>query len=727
MLQESLDLEALRRQIELLTLEKKGLESKLSAAESKLSTVESSPTEHFSSFIRALEEAFGKIVLRPSTCPTVQDVLGLQYLPQLIGRDDEVNRVIESIDFSGVTGGRKPLNLVSGIPGVGKTRILIEAAQRVAPNSVLACTFNNNHFITNGEHPLFLKTPEVPVVLRLVHAYLFSSVSWASFLPTSLKIFKDIIDAGHITVGACLTDLASRFEASSHLLIVVDECLRCLDEGLDESCAQLLVRALCGACDVQGRSVVFSAMATSFLSEAETESTRRIVATQLLPLTGPESISLTTLSVPHLDQLAERTGLSQNEVIATLDALVVAGLPRAAEFLLQRLKARDWQRVPVPLSLVATGVIETLAQRYSLPRSLAHMCVQGVPTMPLNQPLLDVEGMTVRDAVLRGWLPQPAKRAQSACLAIPPALVLSALFKLPPEDSERHEGLRQAEINFAGLLALRPRDLWEEFVLRLIILRSHLNVANSVLGSKSSMIRYLDVGNNGGSEGGAAGASATDDPRSQSTLSGKMKLPSLFSLFPGAACSRHLTKTPVLVVAPLSNVVLQHAEKSPPSPQELAANPSLAAHLFVSNSPREPGMDALLFVLRADGNPKDPRAYLGVALQSKWSSGQASTALTLPVVKEARNNCFTTMTSRGWKQDNIILVFIAHRSVTTSAVVMDGTDKRMMFSPEVPNGVAVAGLNCGLEKWLGPSLITVAERIHELRMSHGPYRMYVGK
>lgn len=639
-------------------------------------------------FLGELTAKFGNGNVRPPTLETSKEVLGLVMGTSLVGRTAEIKKVSRSVDF-GVVPGRKPLNLVSGIPGVGKTRMLVEVAQQVADigtaavaaTAVVACTFNNVQFVVIEESPVFAASPTLPIVLRLLHAYLYANFAWAAFSKAGWDILKSL--GFEITLDMCLTHLAATFH-KPRILLLVDECLRGLDVGIATASVEQMIRAACTDCDAENRSVVFSAMATSFLSEAETESARRIVPTTLVPLVKVDSLELTKLAVPCIADLAEQCDMTTDEVLETLEALAVGGLPRAAEFLLTQLRSYQWKAVPVPLSFIVASVLDKLAQRYSFPRAIAHLCVLGRQDLPLDQPIpkteciLQAEAITARDAVLRGWLPQPAKRFErSARLAVAPALVLSTFLKDPSLPEEPPEAMRRAEINFAGLLALRPRDLWEEFVLRLMILRSYLS--------------------------SASGDAAAD---------GMVRLSSPFHLFPHVNFGGRLSRTPVFVAAPLANLVYQHAAKAPPSPNELIARPDLVRHLFVSESAMEPGIDSLLFARLCNSAEGDPSSYVAVGIQCKWSSSESSTTLALSDVTKARAHFTETMSARGWDLARTVLVFLAYRSVASTVTA------------ELPDGVAVAGLGCGIEEWLGPSLVVVAERIHAIRVSHGPYRSY---
>jgi hypothetical protein len=179
----------------------------------------------------------------------------------------------------------------------------------------------------------------------------------------------------------------------------------------------------------------------------------------------------------------------------------------------------------------------------------------------------------------------------------------------------------------------------------------------------------------------------------------------LFDLLPGSIGSGRLTRTLIAMATPLSNVVIQFSEGSPPSPRELAADPTLAANIFISACPREPGFDVLLFVRTVSGDVCDRAVYIAVGLQCKWSSSVATTTLTLPVVETADGHFFQTMATRGWTLPRTLLVFLAHRNVASTTVCA--------LTEDVPDGVAVAGVDCG-RNVVGPNAQHNGRRVPRL-------------
>lgn len=292
-------------------------------------------------------------------------------------------------------------------------------------------------------------------------------------------------------------------------------------------------------------------------------------------------------------------------------------------------------------------------------------------------------------------------------VTLAPALLLCTLLTKGTSD-----GLRTAAHFFACLTALSPRNLWEEFVLRTIILRSHITVSSPLSTSPNTA--------------SAASEPSTPTPSlaSSSTMHrlGPLRailLRSVFEVFSGARTHPDMRRKRARIAAPLSNVVLKYPRQEPPTPESLATEPAFMQHLFVSESATEPGVDALIFLCEGSGTDVNKEHLIAVGIQCKWSKLTASTELSLLELTSAENSFRLTMMAQGWREDQLMLIFLAHRPVVSTAF----NDEKLVNI--LPNNIAVAGLESGLEEWLGPSLIPLARCVHAAHLSHGPYSSYV--
>jgi hypothetical protein len=170
--------------------------------------------------------------------------------------------------------------------------------------------------------------------------------------------------------------------------------------------------------------------------------------------------------------------------------------------------------------------------------------------------------------------------------------------------------------------------------------------------------------------------------------------------------------TPVLMAWPLSNTGLKFPQDSPPSPEDLIQDPLLMQHVFTPQSERESGIDVLVFMHRRVGSDAVTASDLiAIGIQCKWSDDAATTKLDTATVKKAQRNFHSRMKKWGWQPEQLVLVVPAYLDVSCNANLLQN----------VSGNVAVLGKGCGIEEWLGPSLLETARCIHAAHISSGPY------
>ncbi len=663
-------------------------------------------------------------------------ILGLQWTPQLVGRSEDMQLARSHVTFEEFN--RKPIIFFEGIPGTGKTRLLQEAASVLFTTdmAVFSVTFNHQqNALLNNEIERQLVTMDIalPVALRLMHSYMGSNKSWGSFAAAALTSIQSVARSRPITIDIILSYLADHF-SKQRVLLLVDETLRWLDINIERKQVQDMVSITCQACDRENRAVLFTAMSSIiFLSEEETETSRQIVPITLCLLKDDESLELTSIAIGYkaVATIHQLTGLARNSIISTLNALAVGGLPRAAETLAAECKSvGNWQQTPVTISSLAARVYSSLSRKYSFPLQITRLAVLGTATMSRSE-VIPGRSDTLEDAVLRGWLPKPSRINGRVNMEMPPVLMLCSLLNA---EGKLSNDLRAAAYYFSSLVELSHRNLWEEFVLRTLILRSHMLPDNAVSQTnKTASLYFSEVSeaeestDNSADDELCSPSSPFSQPLSMASsppsldlkkMSAFCEKSKIFALFPGVRKHKSAPTFSVQRFRTLSNMILEYPHRRPPTPSELINKPELMQHLFVSESSAEPGIDGLKFEWK-DLKVVTAEELMAVGLQCKWSDLDASTVLSKSQIIDAYNLFVRTMTALGWKEDQCVLVFLVHHSVTQN--VFDGDD----IVSSLPSNIAVASLNNGLEKWLGPTLTQWARCLHAVRISHGPYGKFI--
>jgi hypothetical protein len=719
----------------------------------------------FQAFIDAL---IAKKIIQPTNKWVSPDLniasktLGLGYCPRLYGRDATLAAVVQRTGLDQtIKDSRKPLNLMTGFPGTGKTRMLYEAANTIYTRhngnvAVLAVTFNHlqNAMSQSGLELEMLKiSPKLPVILRLIHSYMLPmGCAWGKFVDGALNVIKSL---SHEADQFCIADvinIIAKKSNKSKALVLIDETLRWLElakfkgappESTLEQCVQDMVSAVCNACDGAGRGAIFSAFASSFLEKPETRSSRPIETTRLLMLDSDSSDKLIRCALStSLETLVRNTELTESEIIKILNAVAVGGLPRAAEMLYSALASLSVILRGITISVVISSTHSLLAERYHPEWNLVALALSGVEEWPFDK-LLPGMDMTARQAVNRGLLPEPAPNSAGAKISMPPVLLLSALLHGVSKDSN-NRNFRKAAKCFASLSLMTPSNVWEEFVVRTFILRSYLSISLRRELNGASAVAAPDASCPGGVdtiplfehrrfsrpnkmmeiapetitcvsavEGGSSSSSTGNATMPTSAIGKGTELLSVLELFPG--CSPRgwvkgcMPDTPVVVAWPLSNTLMKYPLNSPASPLHLIRNPSWMQHVHVSESAVKTGIDMLLFMHRkVEGSVVATGDLIAVGIQCE----QSSTTLDCDTVAEAKRSFHLKMEARGWKLEQLVLVVLAYRNPQDIENLQSRVD----------GNVAVLARGCGIEDWLGPSLLETAQSLQSVRnLQSGPY------
>lgn len=661
-------------------------------------------------------------------CATALSVLKIEYLPAICGRSQEFQS-IQGFAYNAlqkqVPSHREPVNLVSGLPGCGKTRILHEAARSITERdpsvAVLACTLNgdNNAYLGETVEIALLRIcPQFPVVLRLIHMYMSQRLNWETFASSVLGLMKtlDPNNWKYRYINICdVVDVIAEAHGFPKALLLIDEAFRWLGISTAERNESSLLYDCIGMAhnalevnDKPYRAVIYSALTLNFLAQPSSGGgSRNVEHTNLSLLSEVDSKALTRAVLKdHLSYLQEYSGLTGDEVVKMLNGLTVGGLPRAAEFLHYAVTQSSDNALNTrsfgALFTLASRVYEKLAERYKVEWSLVKLAVSGVSEWPYKKVLPGVN-YTAAQAVNRGILPEPETLELTMIpVFIPPPLIMASMrHRCAGETAE----MREAAYYFSSIFEMSPVNLFEEIVVRTLILRSHFKLSREYI--KDAL------------PANASGDETTPEAVISDLFPTKM-LSTLLDLFPGARgdlTRGPLFGNPMTMAWPLSNSGLMYEAERPPTPSHFSRRPQLLQHVFVSQSKNESGIDCLLILRNQDpASSLDASGRLiAVGVQCKWSDPGVSTELSVEEVEKACNNFQKKMISRGWEQSQLVFIVLAHRNLVGSTI------GRLVA--RLPISVAVLGLKCGIETWLGPSLLRTVVCMHEARVSHGPYKL----
>jgi hypothetical protein len=642
--------------------------------------------------------------------------------------------------------------------------MLYEAAKKLLSETkykhnlaVLAVTFNhvqNCMMSPREEIQMMGYSPEVPVVLRLMHGYMASSQyrSWGYFAGEALKEIDALPSRERQFFIKDVIEIIAEHQRKSKILLLFDETLRWLElshrrdapsESYLSSRVESMVSAVCRATNEGPKAAIFSAFASSFLSNPESSTGRAIKTTHLLPLNMEGSRKLIRSVVSYrLPDLAEGSGLTEEKVISILDALAVGGLPRAAEMMHDALSILPdlSKKITVPNLVSSTHAL--LAQRYNVPWDLVVLALSGIETWPPDK-LLPGSRMTANKAVYLGHLPEPRLDSKNVPISLTPVLLLSRLLHGKLKDDAE---LRAASECFASLALIRPQNLWGEFVVRILILRSHLLLhreltGDSAAGTTTTVNTTTTTTVNATTTTTTAAAVATSTRAAAAAANGiltshslhshqeqsrgveptvrltfpRKELRSVLELFPGSNkghVNGCMPGIPVMMAWPLRHRGMTFRKNKPPSPGALMRNPSLMQRVFVSRSRQESEIDILLYLHRKKAvDAVAAGDFIAVGIQCKWSGEESTTKLNCGVVERARSNFQSKMEAQGWRKDQLVLVVLAHRH----------TEGMSNFQSRVGDSVAVLAKGSGIDEWLGPSLRETAECLHAAHTFSNPY------
>lgn len=688
-----------------------------------------STAEHLRDFLALMaeeglvESEWGKPDLR-----TAKKVLGLRYAPELRGDAGVIGRVAAfARDGLYSDDKQKVLNFICGAPGTGKTRMLYESAAKVmreTPNcGIVAVTFNgkqNANICALQERELLQFGSHIPVLMRIIHAYLGGVAEWGEFSSRTIPILKSLERVDRLIIKRVIDMIAER-HGVDNVVLLVDDVLRWLTApdlcsgAKPEEKVIVMVDNMCYASSMRGRAFIFSALAAPmFLALGGPPTGRPILPNVLEPLSQVHSKKLTDVVIEdHCGDLCAFSGLSSSEVIRVLDALAVGGLAGAEECLHDEI--RDlYNRRGFGIMTIVAGVHRRLMDKYSTDWRLIAFAVAGVQTWPKAKCLIttsadmpnnaknaqqnDLMKFTALELANRGHLPLSSDSMRVE-IRFSPALLLSSLMYVDHAVTVEY---REAAYYLASVWQMTPLNVWREYVIRVLILRSHLPLSSELVsGDNVVLVSYLTGMAVAVKHNGIELPLNAPAFRATSRDFTARRLASLLNLFvfknSKALINGCMPDTAVVMAWPFSNTVVTFAKEKPPTPGDLIAIPMLMRHVYAFESEQEPGVDSLIFIRRADGDITNPQDLIAVGIQCD----KGSSKLTAATVETARSNFHTTMCAREWSDTQLIFVVLANCELSN----------KTEFMSQVGDNVIVLDKD-EIAHWLGPSLVDMLQNMH---------------
>lgn len=278
----------------------------------------------------------------------VRSVLELTYTPKLCGVDDALESVVSlARDSLQSSNSSKAINLVAGLSGMGKSRILYESAASLVQSQsncgALAITFGGKQhaadFVVEPEIAMLALGPHVPVLTRLMHLYMNKRIdNWTTFASCAVDVFQRFGPQLDLTIGDVIDMIAER-HGLTHVVLLVDKAHRYMTmeeaikkHNMDQNmCFKAFMRSTCEVTDKAGRAVIFSAFSPAiFPEDRATFLSRPIQTTMLSPLAPEHSRNLAKIVVGSTFEYVDSFGLSDYQINQVLGALAIGGVPRSA-------------------------------------------------------------------------------------------------------------------------------------------------------------------------------------------------------------------------------------------------------------------------------------------------------------------------------------------------------------------------------------------------------------
>jgi hypothetical protein len=580
------------------------------------------------------------------------DILGVDRTLSFRGREEQVSQAHRHYSglFSSdkVSDARAHLFVFCGAPGSGKSRALLEASLPAVVDDVLVLfvTFNNKTVTCLDERTLLQQQIDAPIALRLLYSYARcnSLLSWDVWFDSIVRS-RNVCLLG-LSVESVLMYLRLIYNKAK-VLLVIDEPFKFLSQGwMDEDCTLKMMRA---AFSLQGSTmaVLFSAFSTSILNMKKTDSDRSILRVPLpdLPLSAAKVV-IQDVFDQYGAPLADALAVSKDEA-ATLLLAMLGGTPRVLEF------AHDALKKGKSLAEVVNLTGQQVALRYptTVPFNMLQSAL-ATTTLDLHCVKYLVDGML---------LTLPQALASGLCvedLDYPDKVILSSARLLAcayasPSSSQYPLGFNAALKALMLIPLCKPENLWEEFVRRLLIVRSFNGDGTPVEMSLSALF----------------------DPHL--LISGNFDV--------------KITR-----LAMSSNVMRFDVVPSPTDVQRLSG------HVWAPVSSFESGVDSLLFEQVSTSYRK---SYVCVGLQNKWSDDNNQT-LSYTIMKKSVAHFYAKMLARGWKKDQVFMVFVIRRKIPQKLLAASGAAFELLRGRY---NVAVIGLNdTRLWRWLSPTMMNAA-------------------
>lgn len=580
---------------------------------------------------------------------------------------DHVARCFGPLDAANM---RRPVCVISGFPGTGKTLLLSKAGQDAAAKqgncAFVVVTFNSKTPVyTDNDAVLHQVNPELPLIARVIFYHLhrnstqLASRVWSTFLADFAKLTLDARMNAILKQLTCntvlhLLRLVSRIPK---LIFGIDEVLMLRSKLInyhDQDVAKMMAVYRDQDNSESSLAVIVSALASGFLNQEQSDTGRVIDRIGLQQLHFDCAVlgikhRFSSVGMPILASLCASVGvcgegcdhLGAIKVIAK----VIGGLPRALDAVsnvcqLEQFRTRTSALVPDTLRFSAPGSVsfasfldslalevQTLYQTICSTMGTGFLC-EGLRKDGLLSMDSEVAfGKSVRDALSEGLLAATGvyDNLTMAEVVFPQALLLAFATSNALNLSQ---DIQSPLKTLVMLPVYRPRDMFEAFIRQALILKIavHYHTRKNVESNFELTLKEL----------------FRPCVKTMSCPIGDQKV----------------------ILLPMQWETARFV--NPPTPDEILCHYHLHKRLPLGEpeSTTAPGYDEILYLFCSGTNLKNPQAsdLICCGLQMRWSHDDEQ-RLSAVEIAEAQKYFRMQMESCGWQPKQLAFVILAWRSL----------------------------------------------------------------
>jgi hypothetical protein len=608
---------------------------------------------------------------------------------------------------------RQPYLVVVGTSGSGKSRFLCEVGNELQERNnylVLACTFNHDTCHV-PEDTIGVDTPQFPVVARLLYQYARKSIhsDWSSWCHQLINLNNTYNFLSFLELLDVVNFLKVKY-SKAHVVLLIDETYRFIQNGIfNDAQTRSLMRKIVSIQD-HGVPVLFSAFVAILVNEEGWVSSRKVEILNMTELSCDDMSCICKSQSDKLTKFSIALGLTLDRTMKLLYSCI-GGLPRILEGLYVALQSLRHYG----LLTIIDAVGNYIGSRYPPPPFELIMVAFSNRKHKLNS---KIGTGTIRFWSLIGYCyPEPildsilcsqtSEGDQEISIRMSDALLFAAVYSTTSDATCPNEDLR---IIFRHILKefllipiIKPYNIWDEFVRRLVMMRSLHYHISSPTPTNISLGELFNPA-----------IELRDCLRNTRIEMKTMHLHSIRYLIPPSPSDVTRIGTPSIWF-PDSQMesgvdTLLFFNRAPVPSSTTSSSSSATATAAATNQAEEYEREETVH------GQVDPSNLICVGIQNKWYSDD-QTKITYSAMRNAINHFISKMKVRDWNDSQLYFIFILNPSI------YDYVEKDLSHYFDEQIGIISATHNM-LEEWLSPTLKTMIQRYQTLAKHSPNHEMY---